>query len=86
MAKKKISVRPKMLEFIDQYFVEHCRMPSIREIQSATRTSSTSMVAYHINALMTDGKLIRTGKGARNLAPAWLPDALKAAREAQLSQ
>ena len=69
--------RTKILKFIESYFVANCRLPSVREIQSAARLGSTSTVTYHLNALVNDGKLKRIGDGARNFAPAWLPDALR---------
>lgn len=76
--------RALIVEFIETYFVNNCRPPSLREIGSATQIPSTSHVRHYLRELVKAGDLALLGKtGARQFVPAWAPDALKAAHQSR---
>jgi SOS-response transcriptional repressor LexA len=76
--------RAQIVEFIETYFVNNCRPPSMREICSATQIPSTSHVRHYLHELEKAGDLASLGKtGARQFVPAWAPDALKAAHRSR---
>lgn len=71
--------RSRVVEFIEQYYARHFRPPSVREIQRGADISSTSMVTYHLRALVRAGQLLDTGAHgeSRCYVPSWLPEAIK---------
>ncbi|MBI5621832.1 transcriptional repressor LexA [Candidatus Falkowbacteria bacterium] len=54
-----------MLEFIQDFIIDHGYAPSFREIAGHFKLSSVATVAQHIGALEAKGYLRRTGSGAR---------------------
>lgn len=60
--------------FILDYCRAHYVPPSLRDIGRALGISSTSVVAYHVQALLAEGQLVRVGpEGAwRAVVPAEL--------------
>lgn len=63
MHKKQIEV----LLFIGDYFNEHGRTPSYREIGAKIRSVSNSVVAYHVKKLVAAGMVEQTPHVARSL-------------------
>lgn len=57
-----------ILKFIDKYTRKKGWPPTVRDIQSGLDISSTSVVSYHIKALIGDGYLIKGESQARALA------------------
>lgn len=64
-----------ILHYIQQFVQKHGYSPSIRDIQTNLKISSTSVVAYNLKALQEKGKLDREGKISRGirLTPASMP-------------
>jgi repressor LexA len=64
-----------ILSYIQQFVQKHGYSPSIRDIQTNLKISSTSVVAYNLKALQEKGKLDREGKISRGirLTPASMP-------------
>lgn len=62
--------RGAVLAFVTSFWQENGYGPSIREIVEGTGLSSTSMVAFHVNALIAQGKLLKEPNIARTLRPA----------------
>ncbi|MFH1651620.1 MAG: transcriptional repressor LexA, partial [Chloroflexota bacterium] len=77
--KKSADRQQKILDFIHRFLGENGYPPSIRDIQSGCRVSSTSVVDYHLRALEQRGQLRRhrevsrgielTGAAAPSLVP-----------------
>jgi len=57
----------KILEFLNEYVEENGYPPSIREIGTATGTSSTSVVSYNLKRLEEHGYLSRDRQVSRGL-------------------
>ncbi len=68
--------RVKILEFVRGYIEEHGFAPSVREIGLSVGIRSTKAVKYHLDILVNQGLLQRTGRQARTLRPPRQPDAL----------
>ncbi|NTW03990.1 MAG: transcriptional repressor LexA [Oscillochloris sp.] len=69
-----LSVRQeKILHYIEEFFGKHGYWPAIRDIQTALKISSTSVVAYNLKALQDKGKINRQGKVSRGIT---LPNTL----------
>lgn len=68
-----------ILGFIDSYFAENCRPPSIREIQKAVDLSSTSLVGYHLQALCDTGEVVRIGDNSRSFLSKSMTTAIQSA-------
>lgn len=67
-AADKLSQRQEhILAYIHTFFKEHGYSPSIRDIQTSLKISSTSVVAYNLKALQEKGKLDREGKISRGI-------------------
>ena len=49
----------RILDYVQEYWVEHGYSPAIREIGGACDISSTSVVVYHLNRLTLLGYLTR---------------------------
>ena len=47
----------RILEFLIQYYNEHGRSPTVREIQDALKITSTSVVKYHLQHLKDAGRI-----------------------------
>jgi repressor LexA len=56
-----------ILNYIQGFVQEHGYSPSIRDIQTNLKISSTSVVAYNLKALQEKGKLDRQGKISRGI-------------------
>jgi SOS-response transcriptional repressor LexA len=55
-------IRQEILEFIIEYKKENDGLsPTMREIMTACDMSSTSLVSHHLDVLVEDGHLGRTG-------------------------
>ena len=68
MAKKLLSERQKnILAYIEEYVAEYGRPPTIREIGSAVKISSTSVVNYNLTKLKERGLLERDAEVSRGL-------------------
>lgn len=68
MSEKPISDRQKrMLDYIDMYTKENGRPPTIREIGTAVKISSTSVVNYNLAKLQTRGLIERDAEVSRGL-------------------
>jgi repressor LexA len=65
-----------ILQYIQDFVQKHGYSPSIRDIQTNLKISSTSVVAYNLKALQEKGKLDREGKISRGIR---LPAATMAA-------
>ncbi len=57
----------KLLEFINQFVVEHGYGPSYREIMVGCNYTSVATVAVHVKNLIARGHLIKNGRSARSL-------------------
>jgi len=57
----------RMLSFIRQFFAEHSRPPTIREIGHAVDISSTSVVNYNLNILKDKGYILRDREVSRGV-------------------
>ena len=57
-----------ILKVIDEFTKKHGWPPSVRDIQFALEISSTSVVTYHLTALVGEGYLIKGESQARALA------------------
>jgi len=68
--------RETILKFVQRYTEEHGFAPSIREIGQAVGIRSTKAVKYHLDILVNEGLLQRTGRQARTLRTAHQSDAL----------
>lgn len=80
MSRKMTANYKNVMRFIESYFVANCRAPSVREVVTGARLSSTSMAAYYLDKLATNGQLKKVGKGSRGFVPAWVPDVLQEAQ------
>jgi repressor LexA len=68
MAKKSLSERQKnILAYIEEYVAEFGRPPTIREIGTAVKISSTSVVNYNLTKLKERGLLERDAEVSRGL-------------------
>lgn len=64
----KLSLRQEsILSYIEEFVQKHGYSPSIRDIQTSLKISSTSVVAYNLKALQEKGKLDREGKISRGI-------------------
>jgi repressor LexA len=63
----------RILAFINHYMEENGVPPTIREIQSGTGTSSTSMVSYHLKGLESKHLINRTERRSRGVLPNDMP-------------
>lgn len=69
MAKKALSERQEnILHYIRDYMAENKRPPTIREIGSNCKISSTSVVNYNLNRLSERGYIERSAEVSRGLA------------------
>jgi SOS-response transcriptional repressor LexA len=77
--------RAQIIEFIETYFVNNCRPPSMQEICSATQIPSKSHMRHYLRELVKAGELASMGAAfsARQFVPAWAPAALKAAHQSR---
>lgn len=76
--------RAQIVAFIETYFVDNCRPPSLREIGSATQIPSTSHIRHYLHELVKAGEIASIGQvGARQFVPAWAPEALQAAHRSR---
>lgn len=57
----------RILAYIHEFMHRHGYPPSIRDIQTDLKISSTSVVAYNLKALQQKGKLNRDGKVSRGI-------------------
>ena len=57
----------RMLSFIRQFFADHSRPPTIREIGHAVDISSTSVVNYNLNILKDKGYILRDREVSRGV-------------------
>lgn len=57
----------RMLDFIRQFFADHSRPPTIREIGEAVGISSTSVVNYNLNILQEKGLIARDREVSRGV-------------------
>jgi repressor LexA len=65
---EKLSQRQEqILNYIQNFIQKHGFSPSIRDIQTNLKISSTSVVAYNLKALQEKGKLDREGKISRGI-------------------
>lgn len=71
----------KVIKFVDTFWKEYFRPPSIREIGKACGISSTSVVSYVLHRLTRDGKYFIYENVARGIVPVWVSDAIKAATQ-----
>ena len=60
------------------YILDYCmmyqgRFPAIRHIQKQLGLSSSSVVAYHLNKLTHQGKLVKDPAGWAVVGGVWLP-------------
>ncbi|NJK79042.1 MAG: transcriptional repressor LexA [Chloroflexaceae bacterium] len=56
-----------ILDYIKDFVRQHGYSPSIRDIQTNLKISSTSVVAYNLKALQEKGRLDREGKISRGI-------------------
>lgn len=56
-----------VLRFIQDYFVEHARPPTVRDIQRALGMSSASVVSYHLDKLIKAGLITKDPEIARGV-------------------
>ncbi len=63
----------RILAFINHYMEENGVPPTIREIQSGTNTSSTSMVSYHLKGLESKQLINRHERRSRGVLPNDMP-------------
>ena len=71
--------RKRVMEFINEFYAQHYRPPTLREIQKNTGIESTSNVAFHLRKLVEEGQLHHSGEGKhRAYVPHWVVDAIKA--------
>ncbi len=56
-----------LLEFINQFVIEHGYGPSYREIMAGCNYTSVATVAVHVKNLISRGHLIKNGRSARSL-------------------
>ena len=63
----------RILAFINHYMEENGVPPTIREIQSGTGTSSTSMVSYHLKGLESKQLINRYERRSRGVLPHDMP-------------
>jgi repressor LexA len=57
----------RMLSFIREFFADHSRPPTIREIGRAVGISSTSVVNYNLNILQDKGFILRDREVSRGV-------------------
>lgn len=64
----------RVLEFIRDFRAQRQVSPTIREIGRGVGISSTSVVNYHVDKLLVDGRLRRAvpGRAPRSLVPSGL--------------
>lgn len=55
----------KIMEFVNDFVMEHGYAPSVREIGAAVGLRSTASVSYHLHNLQEKGLLRAPGKGAK---------------------
>lgn len=63
-------LRERILEALEAALRRDGRAPSYREIGKAVGVSAVSNVKFHLDALVEEGRLVRSGVGARALRPA----------------
>lgn len=56
-----------ILDFILDFKKKHDYSPTIREIQDGCELSSTSVVEYHLDALIKDGAIAKDANKARSI-------------------
>jgi repressor LexA len=56
-----------ILDYMQAFQDQHGYAPTMRQIQRQLKLASIATVAYHVDALETQGMLRRTGRHARNL-------------------
>ena len=68
----------RILDFINQYWKENYRSPTIREIRDSAGISSTSLVSFHLDKLRFGGQIIWNDTYAisRAIVPNWVKDAI----------
>ena len=57
----------RIIDFIHRFLVDRGYPPTVRDIQSGCGLSSTSVVAYHLNILETEGYLCRHPEVSRGI-------------------
>ena len=71
--------RKRVMAFISEFYAQHYRPPTLREIQASTGIQSISNVAFHLDRLTDEGLLHRSGEGKhRAYIPQWAVSAIKA--------
>lgn len=63
-------LRERILEALEAALRRDGRAPSYRELGRAVGVTSVSHVKFHVDALVEEGRLARSGAGARALKPA----------------
>ncbi len=68
-------------DFVSSYWAKNYRSPTFREIQKGAYISSTSIVAYHLDALESRGQIDRIGDhgSPRRIVPGWAKAAIDTA-------
>ncbi len=57
--------RSRILAFIRRYWSDNLCPPSYRNMMNGCHISSTSVMRYHLDKLITDGRIIRGERGVR---------------------
>ena len=60
-----MSTTEQVYDFIVDFRRQHQVSPTVREVAAGVGISSTSVVAYHLDKLLEDGRLQRTVPGPR---------------------
>lgn len=68
----------RMMDFINSYWKEQYRSPTLREIKDGAGVSSISLVSYHLDKLRLGGQIIWNDAYAisRAIVPAWVKDVI----------
>lgn len=71
--------RKRVMEFINEFYTQHYRSPTLREIQAHAQIQAVSNVAFHLDKLAEEGQLCRSGEGKhRAYVPHWVVSAIRA--------
>ena len=70
--------RKRVMDFINGFYAQHYRPPTLREVKAGTGILSTSNVAFHLGKLVEAGKLQHCGDGKhRAYVPHWVVSAIR---------